>query len=462
MTLHDLIRNRSASRVLVSLAVLSLVALGSGPARMTPTTSGQSTDVSRAGDALADEDASAGRLAQAGADAAPGSISTPEAVSAPAATAFDPTKVVLGISLVKSGFSSPDLVTNAGDGSGRLFVVEQTGRIRIISGGVTLATPFLDLRTAITTGGERGLLGLAFHPDYPTHPYFYVNFTDRNGNTAIDRFTVSSTRKVANRSSGVRLLTIGQPYANHNGGYLAFGPDGYLYIGMGDGGSFGDPGNRAQSLNSLLGKMLRIDVTHASGTRHDRSPATNPYVSRAGLDEIWSRGLRNPWRWSFDRLTGQLWIGDVGQNRWEEIDRSSRHGTTPAGRAVNYGWPALEGRACYKPMTGCSTSGKQPPQTVYGHAVSGADNCAVTGGFVYRGSAYPVLAGGYVFGDFCSGRIWVMSPLASAPVTATLVRDATASPRLAISSFGDDERGELYVCDLGGGAIYQLTATAKP
>jgi len=456
--LRDLLRSPSASRLLVGLAVLSLLALGYGPARVT-LADGASPDVSSAGSGGSGADASLDLRAPAGADAA-GSASTPEAVSAPAATAFDPTKVVLGITLVKSGFSSPVLVTNAGDGSRRLFVVEQTGRIKIISGGVTLATPFLDLRTAITTGGERGLLGLAFHPDYPAHPYFYVNFTDRNGNTAIDRFMVSSNRNVANRASGVRLLTIGQPYPNHNGGNLAFGPDGYLYIGMGDGGSGGDPGNRAQSLNSLLGKMLRIDVNHSSGTRHYRSPATNPYVGRTGLDEIWSRGLRNPWRWSFDRLTGQLWIADVGQDRWEEIDRSSRHGTTPAGRAVNYGWNVLEGFACFKPMTGCSTSGKQMPQTVYGHVVSGADNCAVTGGFVYRGSAYPVLAGGYLFGDFCSGRIWVMSPLASSPAKATLVRDATASPQLAISSFGEDERGELYVCDLNG-AIYRITATAK-
>jgi glucose/arabinose dehydrogenase len=386
----------------------------------------------------------------------------PDSVDPVAAAAFDPTKVAVGISLVKAGFTHPILVKNAGDGSNRLFVVEQTGRIRIISGGTTLATPFLDLRTSISTGSERGLLGLAFHPDYPRHPYLYVNFTDRNGNTAIDRFTVSANPDVASHSSGIRLLTISQPYANHNGGNLAFGPDGYLYIGMGDGGSAGDPGNRAQDINSLLGKMLRIDIDHGSGTRHFRAPASNPYVGRTGLDEIWSRGLRNPWRWSFDRLTGQLWIADVGQDRWEEVDRSSPHDTTPAGRAVNYGWSVVEGNACYKPMTSCSKTGKQPPQTVYAHAVTGTDNCAVTGGFVYRGTAYPALAGGYVFGDYCSGRIWVMSPLASAPVTPTLVRDATAAPELAISSFGEDEAGELYVCDLAGGAIYRITATATP
>jgi glucose/arabinose dehydrogenase len=383
--------------------------------------------------------------------------------SSPAlAAAFDPTKVSVGLSLVKSGFVDPVLVTNAGDGRSRLFVVEQAGRIRIIDGGTVLATPFLDLRGAITSGGERGLLGLAFHPNFATHPYIYVNFTDRNGNTAINRYRVSVDPNVVDRATGVRILTISQPYANHNGGNLAFGPDGYLYIGMGDGGSAGDPGGRAQNLRSLLGKMLRIDVDHTSGTKHYRSPATNPYVGKTGLDEIWSRGLRNPWRWSFDAPTGQLWIGDVGQGRWEEIDRSLRVGTSPAGRATNYGWNVMEGRACFKPATGCSTSGKKLPLVTYGHSVAGADNCSVTGGFVYRGSAYPALVGGYVFGDFCSGRIWLLSAMTSTPATVALVRGATASPHLAISSFGRDEAGELYVCDLAGGAVYRITASPKP
>ena len=305
----------------------------------------------------------------------------------------------------------------------------------------------------------RATSSLYFIPAGVTSKTFSVTI---NGDTAIDKFTVSSNPNVANHASGLRLLTIAQPYANHNGGNLAFGPDGYLYIGMGDGGSAGDPGNRAQNVNSYLGKMLRIDVNHGDGSRHWRAPATNPYVGKTGLDAIWSRGLRNPWRWSFDRATGQLWIADVGQDRWEEVNRSSPHSGVPAGRGVNYGWSTMEGRACYKPMTGCSTSGRQLPQTVYAHLVSGADNCAVTGGFVYRGSAYPVMAGGYLFGDFCSGRMWMFSPLASAPVTATLVRDATASPQLSISSFGEDEAGELYVCDLATGGIYKVTATAKP
>ena len=378
-----------------------------------------------------------------------------------ATTPFDPTKVALDLSLVESGFSAPLLVTSPRDGTGRLFVVEQAGDIRIVKGGTVLPTPFLDLRGRISSGGERGLLGLAFHPNFADHPYVYVNFTDVNGRTAISRYTVGADKDVASVSSGVRILTIPQPYANHNGGNLAFGPDGYLYIGMGDGGSFGDPQNRAQNLGSYLGKMLRIDVDHPTSTRNYRSPSTNPYVGKPGLDEIWSRGLRNPWRWSFDRVTGQLWIGDVGQGRWEEIDRSSKVGTTPAGRAANYGWPILEGRACYRPSRGCSSSGTVAPAVVYPHA-GATPNCSVTGGFAYHGSAYPALSGGYVFGDFCSGRIWLISTRALTPITPTLVRFATAAPHLAISSFGEDDAGELYLTDLAGGGIYRITATQKP
>jgi glucose/arabinose dehydrogenase len=399
----------------------------------------------------------------AGADAAgPATVVRPRAEAAVGLSAGDPSKVSLGLSLVKSGFIDPVLVTSPRDGSKRLFVVEQAGRIRIISGGTLLATPFLDLRGAITSGGERGLLGLAFHPKFATNHFIYVNFTDVNGNTAISRYTVSSNPNVANRFGGLRILTIKQPYANHNGGNIAFGADGYLYIGMGDGGGTGDPGNRAQNLGSLLGKMLRIDVDHQTGGKRYAIPPTNPFANTTGLDEIWSRGLRNPWRWSFDRSTRQLWIGDVGQSRWEEIDRSSPSSTHPAGWAANYGWPALEGRACYRPSTGCSTRGKTAPLVVYGHSATTVGNCSVTGGFVYRGAAYPVLSGVYLFGDFCSGRIWGVSATAASPATPTLLRSPTASPRLSISSFGEDEAGEMYVADHGGGRIYKITATAKP
>jgi glucose/arabinose dehydrogenase len=384
--------------------------------------------------------------------------SRPEAL---VASLPDPSRVSLGLSLVKNGFDNPVLVTNAGDGSGRLFVVEQPGTIRIISGGNVLATPFLDLRGRISSGGERGLLGLAFHPRFATNHFVYVNFTDINGNTTIARYTVGIDPNVLSLHSGIRILTVAQPFPNHNGGNIVFGPDGYLYIGMGDGGSGGDPGNRAQNLGTLLGKMLRIDVDHPAAGRHYRSPASNPYVGRAGLDEIWSRGLRNPWRFSFDRLTRQLWIADVGQGRWEEVDRSNPQGSVPAGRAANYGWRVQEGRACFIPAAGCSRTGKVQPLTVYGHSAVTVGNCSITGGFVYRGPAYPVLSGIYVFGDFCSGRIWGVSSRAYTPTTATLLRDATASPRLSISSFGQDQAGELYVCDLNG-SIYRITATVKP
>jgi glucose/arabinose dehydrogenase len=436
-------RRPSSLATLAAATVIALTAPGAASGATTGAVSGA---------AAAADGRVAGATAPSSGSAAPAAV---------AAVGFDPTNVDVGISLVKSGFVDPVLVTNAGDGSGRLFVVEQAGRIRIIDGGTVLATPFLDLRGSITSGGERGLLGLAFHPNFATHPYVYVNFTDRNGNTAINRYRVSSDPNVLDRASGGRILTIGQPYANHNGGNIAFGPDGYLYIGMGDGGSAGDPGGRAQNINTLLGKMLRIDVDHTSGSKHYRSPASNPYVGRTGLDEIWSRGLRNPWRWSIDFPTGQLWIGDVGQGRYEEIDRALKSGTTPAGRALNYGWNVLEGRACYKPATGCSTSGKKMPIVTYAHAVTGADNCSVTGGFVYRGLAYPALAGGYVYGDFCSGRIWVLNPMTGTPAHPVLVRDATASPQLAISSFGVDDTGELYVCDRAGGAIYRITAAPR-
>jgi glucose/arabinose dehydrogenase len=441
-------RRPSSLASLAAAAVLALTAPGAA-----------SGATARAGSGAAA--ATGARVADATAPSSGSGSSASAATASVTALGFDPTNVDVGITLLKSGFVDPVLVTNAGDGSGRLFVVEQAGRIRIIDGGTVLATPFLDLRGSITSGGERGLLGLAFHPNLATHPYVYVNFTDRNGNTAINRYRVSSDPNVLDRASGGRILTIGQPYANHNGGNIAFGPDGYLYIGMGDGGSAGDPGGRAQNINTLLGKMLRIDVDHTSGSKHYRSPASNPYVGRTGLDEIWSRGLRNPWRWSIDFPTGQLWIGDVGQGRYEEIDRALKSGSTPAGRALNYGWNVLEGRACYKPATGCSTSGKKMPIVTYAHAVAGADNCSVTGGFVYRGSAYPALAGGYVYGDFCSGRIWVLNPMTGTPAHPVLVRDATASPQLAISSFGLDDTGELYVCDRAGGAIYRITASPK-
>jgi glucose/arabinose dehydrogenase len=370
------------------------------------------------------------------------------AASAAPATAFDP-NATLVLTPIASGLSSPVLVTHAGDGSGRLFVVEQTGRIKVIKGGVVLGAPLLNLSASISTGGERGLLGLAFHPQFSTNGKFYVNFTLRNGATAINEYRVASpyTADTAAWQTGRRILTIPQPYSNHNGGNLAFGPDGYLYIGMGDGGSGGDPGNRAQNINNLLGKMLRIDVNGKSGTKQYRIPPTNPWVRRVGLDEIWARGLRNPWRFSFDRMTGDLWIGDVGQDRYEEIDVSRAVGGRNAGRSANYVWRIMEGRHCYNPSR-CASGGKVLPVAEYTHA--SGNNCSVTGGHVYRGPD-PKLFGGYLYGDYCSGRIWGIN--AAGPFTPVQL-DNTG---LNISSFGEDEAGNVYVVDLGG-SIYRLSA----
>ena len=354
------------------------------------------------------------------------------------------------LTLVEDGFSSPVFVTHAGDGSDRLFVVEQTGKIRIIKRGVVLATPFLDMTGKVATGFEQGLLGLAFHPNLKKNGRFYIDFTRRNGDTAINEYRVSTSNPDrANTSTRRRILTVDQPYENHNGGHIAFGRDGYLYIAMGDGGASGDPGNRAQRLSSLLGKILRIDVNRRSGSKQYRNPSSNPYVGRKGRNEIWSYGLRNPWRFSWDRVKGALWIGDVGQSRYEEINRSGlKHG---AGRAKNFGWRRLEGNHCYLPSSGCGHKGTAKPVVEYGRT----DGCSVTGGYVYRGSASPALYGRYVFGDYCTGRIWTISRKASRPATKRLLIDTN----LNISSFGEDAAGELYVVDHGGG-IYRLTATS--
>jgi glucose/arabinose dehydrogenase len=349
-------------------------------------------------------------------------------------------------------YTKPLAIVNAGDGSGRLFIVEQGGRIKIIDGGTLVATPFLDIHTKISTGGERGLLGLAFHPSYETNGTFFVYYTDTAGVIVIARYHADPTN--ANRAlpTGVTIMRIGHPYSNHNGGTLAFGKDGYLYIGTGDGGSAGDPGNRAQSLSYALGKILRIDVDHTSGSLKYRNPSTNPYVGRSGDDRIWARGLRNPWKFSFDRTTGDLWIGDVGQDRYEEIDRATK--ASGLGRARNYGWRVMEGRACYRPSSGCSTSGKTMPLAVYTHG----NGCSVTGGYVYRGTKYPAMTNAYLLSDFCSGRIWALVANGSSSQTVRLVY----SSGLNISSFGEGEDGTLYVANLtGSGGIYEVVGTAK-
>jgi uncharacterized repeat protein (TIGR01451 family) len=345
-----------------------------------------------------------------------------------------------------SGLDHPVLVTHAGDGSKRLFILEQPGQIKIAQNGLVLSTPFLDIRSKISYGGERGLLGLAFHPNYENNGYLYVDYTRiGDGATVIERYQVSANPNIASTSNSMTILVIPQPYSNHNGGMLAFGPDGKLYIGMGDGGSGGDPQNLAQNINSLLGKMLRIDVDSAVPYG---IPADNPYVGKDGLDEIWALGLRNPWRYSFDRTTGELYIGDVGQGLWEEID----YQPTGVG-GLNFGWRCYEGTHAYNlnpPCPGVLTF----PVAEYPHT----EGQSVTGGYVYRGMQFPSLIGVYFYADFSQGKIWVLQKSGGVFLPATLLLD---SP-YAISSFGEGEDGELYVADYYGGTIRLLADARGP
>jgi glucose/arabinose dehydrogenase len=335
---------------------------------------------------------------------------------------------------VALGLELPVFVGHAGDGSERLFVVEQAGRILIVDAGELLAEPFLDISEEVLSGGERGLLGLAFHPQFADNRRYFVHYTRaEDGASVIAEFRVSSDPN-RSRPAGRALLRVSQPFANHNGGMIAFGPDGFLYIALGDGGSAGDPGNRAQNPNVLLGKILRIDV---DGRRPYAIPPDNPFVAGGGRPEIYALGLRNPWRFSFDRKRGRLYVGDVGQRQREEINivRLRR----------NYGWRVLEGSRCFEPPEGCERRGLELPRTEYGH---GGGRCAVTGGYVYRGRDIPFLARTYVFGDYCSGEVFGL---------LRRERSVLLDTDLSITSFGEDEAGELYVVDHGG-AIYRIEA----
>lgn len=350
---------------------------------------------------------------------------------------------------VQGGLSSPVHVAHAGDGSGRLFIVEQTGRIRIRKNGVLLNAPLLDISHRVGCCGERGLLSVAFPPDSPARPHFYVYYTDTAGDLAVARYRLTANPDIADPASEEVVLKIGHPaFPNHNGGQLAFGPDGYLYIGTGDGGGGGDPENHAQNTRSLLGKILRIDVE--SGVATYAIPATNPYHGNASgfRQEIWAIGLRNPWRFSFDRHTGDLYIGDVGQGAYEEIDvqRAASRG------GENYGWRCREGRHGYASHGGeCASRTLTDPVAEYTHD----GHCSVTGGHVYRGRQYADLNGIYLYGDFCSGRIWGLKF-----ENGTWTAHALLDSGLGISSFGEDEAGELYVADHGG-AIYRIGSSSS-
>jgi glucose/arabinose dehydrogenase len=329
---------------------------------------------------------------------------------------------------VVEGLDRPVVVTAAGDGSGRLFIAEQGGVIRIFDGAELLPQPFLDISTLVSRGMEQGLLGLAFHPAFETNGYFYLNYTDRTGDTHIVRYGLSSDRNVADPGSGVQVLAIEQPFANHNGGQILFGPDGLLWTGTGDGGSASDPLGNGQNPRTLLGKILRIDVDSPS-----------PFAP-----EIWALGLRNPWRFTFDRLTSDLFIGDVGQNRWEEIDFEP----AGSGGGRNYGWRFMEGSQCFQPQSGCNDGTLTLPVLEYSHA----EGCSVTGGYRYRGISMPEHVATYFFADFCSGRIWGgRQDEATGGWTRTELLDST----LSISTFGEDESGELYLADLAG-SVYRI------
>jgi glucose/arabinose dehydrogenase len=350
---------------------------------------------------------------------------------------------------VQGNLSSPVHVTHAGDGSGRLFIVEQAGRIRIRKNGALLDTPFLDIGRRVSCCGERGLLSVAFPPHYRTKPHFYVYYTDSAGDLAVARYRVTANPDVADPASEEVVLKINHPvFSNHNGGQLAFGPDGYLYIGTGDGGGSGDPENHAQNSRSLLGKILRIDVE--SGVFPYAIPATNPYRGNPTnfRGEIWALGVRNPWRFSFDRRTGDLYIGDVGQDAYEEIDFQS----AASRGGENYGWRCREGLHGYAGHASeCTGLTLTDPVAEYSHD----GHCSVTGGAVYRGRQYGDLNGIYFYGDFCSGQIWGLR-FEDGVWTARALLDSD----LSLSSFGEDEDGELYVTDLGG-TLYRINGPSS-
>ena len=371
---------------------------------------------------------------------------TATSVPSPEPTATTPPAPASQIQLLPlaSGFDRPTFLTHSGDD--RLFVVEKRGRIRTIVDGAPSLDPFLDITDRVGSGSsEQGLLSMAFHPDFTENGRFFVNYTNLGGNTIVSSFQISEgDPNRAETGSETILLQVNQPFGNHNGGQLQFGPDGYLYIGLGDGGSQGDPEGNGQNSQTLLGSILRLDV---DSDMPYAIPSDNPFVSDDGqADEIWAVGFRNPWRFSFDRETGDLYIADVGQSNWEEVNFQPAE----AAGGANYGWNILEGSQCYRSES-CDLNGLVSPVAEYSHA---GGNCSITGGYVYRGEAYPELRGNYFFGDYCSGTIrslfrgqngdWLQAPVLESG--------------LFISSFGEDVNGELYILDFGSGDIFKLAS----
>lgn len=350
----------------------------------------------------------------------------------------------LAVEVVAGGFDDPVYLTSP-PGDPRLFVVEQSGRIRIIENGLLLSTPFLDIRDSVRSGGERGLLGMAFHPAYAANGHFYVSYSAQpDGDTRVERYSVSGDPNVAMPNRDRVIFTLDQPFGNHNGGQITFGPDGMLYIGLGDGGSGGDPQGHGQNVNTLLGALLRIDV---DGGNPFSIPPDNPFVGIDGRDEIWAYGLRNPWRFSFDREASHLYIADVGQNAWEEVN------AVAAGSAgINYGWNLMEGRHCFGSAS-CDTGGLVLPAVEYGHS----NGCSVTGGYVYRGEALTAIRGHYFYSDYCSGF------LRSFRFTGTSVTDERqwdVGELGRVLSFGQDADGELYILSSNGN-VYRLIESVE-
>ena len=333
---------------------------------------------------------------------------------------------------------APLAIAAPDDGTGRLFVVDQAGLIWIVdANGTARSDPLVDLRSVLRSGGEQGLLGLALHPTFPTDPRAFVNYTNKDGDTIVASLSLdTSNPDRLDPASRRQLLFVDQPFANHNGGAVLFGPDGKLYLSLGDGGSGGDPQGNGQNKDALLGKILRIDIDGSTATAPYVVPADNPFANGGGAPEVWHWGMRNPWRMSFDRATGDLWIGDVGQNAWEEVD-VSRGGIG----GLNFGWKVLEGSHCYNAQT-CDTTAMTNPVAEYGHD----QGCTVIGGYVYRGTRYPFLVGAYLLADYCSGTIFAFDAASNGPVRPVVVGSGGSS----ISAFGEGIDGELYVTHLGG------------
>jgi hypothetical protein len=358
-----------------------------------------------------------------------------------------PAPAAIALETVVQGLSAPVYVTAPPGDAERLFVVQRGGLVLIVEDGAALPTPFLDLRGSVTAAGsEQGLLSIAFHPQYTSNGWVYASYTNTQGDTRIVRHTVSANPDQVDPASGDTVLAVDQPFTNHNGGLVAFGPDGMLYVGLGDGGGAGDPLGHGQNITTLLGSMLRLDVDTATPYA---IPVDNPLVGQTNArPEIWAHGLRNPWRFSFDRQTGDLYIADVGQSALEEV--SFQPAASAGGE--NYGWNVMQASACFTPPNGCSTAGLILPVYDYPHA----EGCSVTGGNVYRGNAHPALAGRYFFADYCGG--WIRSFVIQNG-QATGVRDHTDDLGTVpeISSFGEDGVGELYVVSLAG-TVYRVTA----